>query len=299
MADLDFLLFAIIHHTVSSTNLRLTISGDMISEQIWTEAFAASEGQVEQLRVMGNWALHSSLVHHVLPVIPFQSQSFFDVSHRFILHPNVYTQFFLKTGIYSAEEDRFDVAEDQVASGAFILLCALLLKTSGPNAFLAWFWDHFHSLFVALEQAIDTYMTYGGRFLVDQNQHYFVRAPAIYTRKMSHVGIPDGPPLFKSLALLRILRERLTPPVLPCTPSVLVVTQPPPPALPSPALFATTSTLEKEHSLRSQLISRRKPDHNKPIHKADVQDTCQPKNCRRVIGRPLSDVANLPLRSRH
>ncbi|KAJ7475966.1 hypothetical protein FB451DRAFT_263914 [Mycena latifolia] len=300
MAELDSVLIAIVHHSVSRKELQLDISGAMISDTIWTETLAATT--LAPLRVMGNWVLYSSLVHHVLPTIPSRPPAFFEIMHRCILHLNVYTQFFIKTGIYAAEEDPFIVAEDEIAGDAFVLLCAMLLRTNGSDWFLSWFGDQFRPLFFVVEQAYTTYMDHGSRFLAEQNQHCFPnpRVVSCAQKRLSPGSLPSGPRMFKSLALLRLLRKKLTPSltlsVLPCTPPAPQVTQLQPPLLPSPTLFASLSTLEKEHNLRIELISRKhaigRPNHTTAC-KQDPPNSCiyQSKRC------PLSDLANLPLRT--
>jgi hypothetical protein len=176
MAALDPALIAILHHSVSNKSLRLDISGEMISPAIWTETLASSEGQLEQLRALGNWVLYSSLLHHALSVIPSRGPKFFEVTRsspscrprtqtrlanrqiitRCILHPNIYTQLLIKTRVYAADKDPFNVLEDQTAADAFVLLCAVLLKTAGSKTFLSWFWKHFGALFIVADQAYTT-----------------------------------------------------------------------------------------------------------------------------------------------
>lgn len=85
MVALDSILLAIVHHTVSDEKLRLDID-NMVSQTTWTEALASSEGQLEQLRALGNWVLYSSFVHHVLPAIPLHPPAFFEVRIHSILH---------------------------------------------------------------------------------------------------------------------------------------------------------------------------------------------------------------------
>ncbi|KAJ7678938.1 hypothetical protein DFH06DRAFT_1414618 [Mycena polygramma] len=228
MTPLDPILFSILHHSVSNKTLRLDLAGvrTMISETLWSETLASSEGQLEQLCTLGNWVLYSSLVHFALPVVPSQGRTFFEIMHRCILHPNVYTQFFIKTGIYAPGEDPSNVAESEIASDAFILLCAMLSMTAdGPESFLSWFWSHFEVLFTAASQAYTTYMARGGKFLMAENESCFSeRAPGYELKKIRHVGLPDGPHIFKSLALLRILKERLALPIPSCPPLILPAT---------------------------------------------------------------------------
>ncbi|KAJ6576627.1 hypothetical protein DFH09DRAFT_1361534 [Mycena vulgaris] len=302
MAELDSIFIAIVHHSVSSKKLRLDVSSAMISDETWTETLASSNlAQLEQLRVLGNWVLYSSFVRHVLPAIPSHPQAFFEIVHRCILHLNVYTQFFIKTGIYAADEDPFVVAEDEVAGDAFILLCAMLIRTNGLDWFLSWFLNHFKPLFVVVEEAYTTYMEHGSKFLVEKNRHCFPRPVAVCTRKkISPDGPPEGPLILKSIALLRVLRTRLTP-QLPCTPPVPQAIQPKPPSLPSPTLFASFSTLEKEQILRTELVSRRHGidrSRHTAICKQARSNSCirQSKSYPLAVSRPLSDVANLPLR---
>ncbi len=73
---------------------------------------------------------------------------------RCILHRNIYAQFYVKTGTYAADEDPYNVREDTAAGD--VLLCAMLLKTSGPDEFVSWFRKHFSGLFAAAEQAHTT-----------------------------------------------------------------------------------------------------------------------------------------------
>ncbi|KAJ7030371.1 hypothetical protein C8F04DRAFT_1367346 [Mycena alexandri] len=295
-------LCAILHHSVSCKRLRLDISSATVSDAIWTETLGLSEGQLEQLRVLGNWALYSSLVHHTLSAIPAKGRhgdTFFQIMNRSVLHPNIYTQLFIKTGVYAAE-DPLTVAEDQVSADAFVLLCAMLMRSNGPESFLSWFGTHFGGLLVLSEQVYTIYMTHGGKYLAEQQARCFP-SPAVECRlNIPHVGLPNGPPILKSLALLRILKDRLSPSLislqhrlLPCAPPIPPTTsapyakstttsvpraQPIPaasvasispktavlqtPLLPSPALFASVSTLEKEYSLRCELVSRKQPNSN-------------------------------------
>ncbi|KAF7336735.1 hypothetical protein MVEN_02108600 [Mycena venus] len=135
------------------------------------------------------------------------------IANQCILHTNFYTQFFIKTGVYAPDEDPFNVAEDTVAGNTFVLLCAMIWRTSGPEFFLAWFQKHFTPLLNVLEKAYTTYMAYGVAYLEDKNQRCFPK-PAVgcMLRRVPHVGLPD---VFKSCALLRVLKERLLPsPVL-------------------------------------------------------------------------------------
>ncbi|KAJ7773429.1 hypothetical protein B0H16DRAFT_149224 [Mycena metata] len=249
--------------------------------------------------------------------------------NRRVLRPDVYTQLFIKTGIYAAEEDPFTVAQDQVAADAFVLLCAMLMRSNGPESFLSWFASHFGGLLVLFDQAYTTYMAHGGKYLAEQHARCFPR-PAVgcILKSIPHAGLPNGPQILKSLALLRILKERLSPPLIPLqhrllpsipptTPAPYVEStttraQPIPaaspasispttavlqtPLLPSPVLFASFSTLEKEYSLRCELVSRKRPNSN---------NECTTKTTRRfspfqkrpqATNRPFSDVANLPLR---
>ncbi|KAJ7170836.1 hypothetical protein C8R43DRAFT_68680 [Mycena crocata] len=221
MATLDSVLFSIVHHSVSDKKLRLDLSDSMISQTTWTETLASSQGQLEQLRVLGTWLQYSCLIHYTLPHIPSQPQQFFQIMQRCILHPNVYTQFFIKTGICAPDEDPFNVLEDGIVADAWILLCAMLLKTNGPEFCLSWFKHHFEPLFLVIESAYATHIKYGTKFLIDQNQRCFPRPAAMHTlKRILPGGLTEEPMIFKSVALLRILRERLTPSFLPCGPPI-------------------------------------------------------------------------------
>ncbi|KAJ7158625.1 hypothetical protein C8R46DRAFT_395713 [Mycena filopes] len=317
MIALESVLSAILHHSVSCKKLRLELSSTMVSEAIWTETLGESttEAQLKQLRVLGNWTLYSSLVHHTL----FKSghgDAFFQMVTRSILHPDIYTQFFIKTGLYAADEDPFTVEQDQVAADAFILLCAMLMRSlNGPQCFLSWFGTHFNGLFVLFEQAYTTYITHGVQYLADQYRHCFPRPAAGCRQKnVPHVGLPDGPPILKSLALLRIFKERMSPSLvtplhprpsphatrsrrrrrekvdtMPETTSVPCAQPAMPPILPSPTVFATFSTLEQEHNLRCELISRKE-------HNTKDRRFSHLKISRQVSNRPFSNITNLPLR---
>ncbi|KAJ7903400.1 hypothetical protein B0H14DRAFT_2664794 [Mycena olivaceomarginata] len=329
MAALDPALIAILHHSVSNKSLRLDISGEMISPAIWTETLASSEGQLEQLRALGNWVLYSSLLHHALSVIPSRGPKFFEIITRCILHPNIYTQLLIKTRVYAADEDPFNVLEDQIAADAFVLLCAVLLKTAGSKTFLSWFWKHFGALFIVADQATPhSTMARGSQFLREQNQCCFPEAVAGCTpKKIPHFGLPGGPlsmrilahpvpfpqccTVFKSLALLRRLEQRLTPlcaPPFPLNPRSNQPTISAPcctlekphtaPAIPpqTTLLQQPTSLPPKENILRSQLVSRRKLANKISKKPAPKQGRCRSQS-RKRSQRPLFDFSNLPLRA--
>lgn len=179
-------------------------------------------------------------------------------------------------------------------------------------------------------------MARGSQFLREQNQCCFPKAVAGCTpKKIPHFGLPGGPlsmsilahpvpfpqrcTVFKSLALLRRLEQRLTPlcafpiPSQPsfqptptisapcCTlekpqtapaipPQTTLLQQPP---KPFPSIFASCSTLEKENILRSQLISRRKLA-NRISKKPAPKQGRRRLQSRKRSQRPLFDFSNLP-----
>ncbi|KAJ7352322.1 hypothetical protein DFH08DRAFT_957124 [Mycena albidolilacea] len=226
--------------------------------------------------------------------------------------------------VYAADEDPFNVLKDQIAADAFVLLCAVLLKTAGSKTFLSWFSKHFGALFIVADQAYTgtTYMARGSQFLREQNQCCFPAVASYTPKKIPHLGLPGGPLILKSLALLRRLEQRLTPlcvspiPSQPsfqptptisapcCTlekpqtapaipPQTTLLQQPP---KPFPSIFVSCSTLEKENILRSQLVSRRKPA-NKISQKPAPKQGRRRSQSRKRSQRPLFDFSNLPLRA--
>lgn len=153
----------------------------------------------------------------------------------------------------------------------------------------------------------------------DRRSDYFDECcfPRPAGKKIPHVGLPEGPPsesafvhpvdllhnpayqtVFKSLALLRILKERLSTPVAPSPPQAIPPTPVPQPLLlPSRSLFASSSTLEMEYNLRCQLVSRRRTDNDasRCTKKPGVPNTCvsPSRKCSQAARRPLSNVANV------
>lgn len=180
-------------------------------------------------------------------------------------------------------------------------------------------------------------MARGSQFLREQNQCCFPAVASYTPKKISHLGLPGGPlsmsilahpvpfpqccTVFKSLALLRRLEQRLAPlcaPPIPsqpsfqptptisapcCTieklqtapaiPQTTLLQQPP---KPSPSIFASCSTLEKENILRSQLVSRRKLA-NKIFKKPAPKQGRSRSQSRKRSQRPLFNFSNLPLRA--
>ncbi|KAJ7650131.1 hypothetical protein FB45DRAFT_887052 [Roridomyces roridus] len=285
MAQLYFILNAQIHLAVSRKDFGLHISGDMIAPHSWTGLVAAQDCQLGHLFFIGNQALEFCFVQYVHRLPP-QMHAFSEIMKRCVLHPNVYTQLFLKTGVFALQEEPSNYETDRAASGAFVLLCAMLFTHLGPETFFFWFRNQFGPLFDTFVDVLSLY-TCGG---------HLTREPATRKKTLPSFGLSDGPSLFRSRTLLHMLKDRWTTPTIPSyisapdpcpVPDLPVPIFPLPdlsvPILPAPSVFASVSTLEKEHLLRSRLVARRRNNDNP---NSDVRDY-PPKR------RPFSEVTNM------